>query len=79
MIFVLDCLGKNITQTKLKVLTEYTENSNEIILNRTTVEPVYSGHLRFLENLSAIGRCPLHRGSSFFREKTLINVNPTTG
>ena len=44
-----------------------------------TVQPVYSGHLRFQENLFAIARCPLHRGSVFFREKTLINVNPTTG
>ena len=35
MIFALDCLGKTITQTKLKVLTDYTENNNEIILNRT--------------------------------------------
>ena len=45
----------------------------------TTVEPVYSGHLQFLENLSAIARYPLHRVSVFFREKTLINVNPTAG
>ena len=44
-----------------------------------TVEPVYSGRLRFRENLSAIARCPLHRGSFFFREKTLINVNAITG
>ena len=33
MLFVLDCLGKTIAQTKLKVLTEYAENNNEIILN----------------------------------------------
>ena len=39
-----------------------------------TLEPVYSGHLRFLEDLSVIARCPLHRGSGFFfREETLIN------
>ena len=44
-----------------------------------TIDPMYRGHLRFLENLSAIARCPLHRGSVFFREKTLINVNQTTG
>ena len=44
-----------------------------------TVEPAYSGHLQFLENLSAIARCPLHRGLVFFRENTLINLNPTTG
>ena len=43
------------------------------------VEPVYSGHLRFQENLSAIARCLIHKGSVFFREKTRINVNPTTG
>ena len=35
MIFVLDCLGKTITQSKLNVLREYAENNNEIILNRT--------------------------------------------
>ena len=34
MIFALNCLGKTIIQTKLKVLTDYTENNNEIILNR---------------------------------------------
>ena len=30
MTFGLDCFGKAITQTKLKVLTEYAENNNEI-------------------------------------------------
>ena len=35
MIFALDCLCKTITQTKLKVLTDYAENNNEIIINRT--------------------------------------------
>ena len=30
MTFGLDCFGKTITQTKLKVLTEYAENNNEI-------------------------------------------------
>ena len=34
MIFALNCLGKTIIQTKLKVLTDYAENNNEIILNR---------------------------------------------
>ena len=34
MIFALNCLGKTIIQTNLKVLTDYTENNNEIILNR---------------------------------------------
>ena len=44
-----------------------------------TVEPVYSGHLQFLEHFSAIARCPLHRGLVFVGKKTLINANPTTG
>ena len=30
MIFALNCFGKTITQAKLKVLTEYAENNNEI-------------------------------------------------
>ena len=30
MTFAFDCFGKTITQTKLKVLTEYAENNNEI-------------------------------------------------
>ena len=35
-----------------------------------TVEPVYSGHLQFLENLSAIARCPLQRFGFFQRKDT---------
>ena len=35
----------------------------------STVEPVYSGHLRFLEKVSAIARCPLYRGFQYFAKK----------
>ena len=35
----------------------------------TTVEPVYSGHLQFLKNVSAITRCPSYRALDFFGKK----------
>ena len=35
MILAFDCLCKIITQTKLKILTDYPEKNNEIILKRT--------------------------------------------
>ena len=34
-----------------------------------TVEPVYSGHMRFLEKVSAITRCPLYGGFQYFAKK----------
>ena len=43
-----------------------------LILRFYTVKPVYSGHLRFLIKVSAITRCPLHRGSTFFRIKVIL-------
>ena len=35
----------------------------------STVKHLYSGHLRFLKNVSAIRMCPLYRVLNFFEEK----------
>ena len=40
-----------------------------------TAEPVYSGHLRFLEIVSTATRYPLHRRSDLFQKKGIINEN----
>ena len=40
-----------------------------------TVEPVYSGYLRFLEIVSTTARYPLYRGSDLFQRKVIINQN----
>ena len=40
-----------------------------------TVEPVSSGHLRFLEIVSTTARYPLHTGSNLFQRKGIINEN----
>ena len=40
-----------------------------------TVEPVYSGYLRFLEIVSTTARYPLYRGSDLFQRKGIINEN----
>ena len=39
-----------------------------------TVEPVYSGHLQFLEIVSPRARYPVYRGSDLFQRKD-INDN----
>ena len=41
----------------------------------TTVKPLYSGHLLFLEKVSAIRTCPLYRVLDFFEERTTIDKN----
>ena len=40
-----------------------------------TVEPVYSGHLRFLESVSTTARYPLCRGSDLSQRKGIIDEN----
>ena len=47
-----------------RIAGSFLQSANQIFFfeNIYTVEPVYSGHLRFLEKVSAITRCPLYRG-----------------
>ena len=44
-------------------------------MSYNTVEPVYSGHLRFLEIVSTTARYPRYRGSDLFQTKGIINEN----
>ena len=50
---------------RLRITLRYLTTGDAQVTIANTVEPVYSGHLRFLEKVSAITRCPLYRGFQY--------------
>ena len=54
--------------------TPFLQNTTGRLLIDFTVKPVYSGHRRFLEKVSAITTCTLHRVLEFFVQKRIAEI-----
>ena len=52
----------------------YADDPTTYCLGKSTVKPVYSGHLRLLKKVSAITRCTLYRVLEFLGKKKTTEI-----